>query len=136
MKAVEMVIWMGYLLAGSWYDIRKKAVPLSFLILGGGVAFADLLFRGWESGRMMALLPGVFLILLSRVTRGIGEADGIVLAYAGLISGEKSIFLIFGISLIYIFFCSMILFIRKRTHNIQIPYLPFLLVACLTVWAL
>ena len=53
MKAVEMVIWMGYLLAGSWYDIRKKAVPLSFLILGGGVAFADLLFRGWESGRAM-----------------------------------------------------------------------------------
>lgn len=133
-KVVTMMIWMGYLLVGSWYDIRKKAVPLLFLILGGALVMADLLFWGWESGSMAALLPGLLLVLLSKATRGIGEADGIVLAYTGLIGREKNILLIFGISLIYLFFYSMILFIRKRNRNIQIPYLPFLLAACLTVW--
>lgn len=135
-KVVTMMIWMGYLLVGSWYDIRKKAVPLLFLILGGALVMADLLFRGWESGSMAALLPGLLLVLLSKATRGIGEADGVVLAYTGFIGREKNILLIFGISLIYLFFYSMILFIRKRNRNIQIPYLPFLLAACLTVWTL
>lgn len=132
----EKIILAGYLLVGSGYDIRKKAVPLPFLILGGVFVFADIFFRGWESGRMTVLLPGLLLVLLSKATGGIGEADGIVLAYAGLVSREKNIFLIFGISLLYIFFCSMIFFIRNRNHNIQIPYLPFLLASCLTVWIL
>lgn len=136
LEMLEKVILTGYLLAGSWCDIRKRAVPLLLLSLGGVLAAADLLFRGWESGRVAALLPGILLILLSRATRGIGAADGIVLCCVGFISRSKSILFIFGISLIYIFFYSMILFIRKRNHDIQIPYLPFLLAAYIMVWIL
>lgn len=136
MEMLEKVILTGYLLAGSWCDIRKRAVPLQFLGLGGVLVFVDILFRGWESGRVMALLPGILLVLLSRATKGIGTADGIVLFYVGFISRSKSILFIFGISLIYIFFYSMILFIGKRNHDIQIPYLPFLLAAYITAWIL
>lgn len=136
LEMLEKIILTGYLLAGSWCDIRKRAVPLLLLSLGGVFIFADIFFRGWESGRVMALLPGVLLVLLSKATKGIGAADGIVLFCVGFISRSKSILFIFGISLIYIFFYSMILFIRKRNHDIQIPYLPFLLAAYITVWIL
>lgn len=134
MEMVEKMIVTGYLLVGSWYDIRKKAVPLPFLALGAVLALADIPFRGWEYGRMIAILPGILLLLLSKATKGIGTADGIVLVCVGLLGRPEKIFLIFGISLIYIFFYSMILFIRKRNRNIQIPYLPFLLAAYMTVW--
>lgn len=136
LEMLEKVILTGYLLADSWYDIRKRAVPLLLLNLGGVLVVADILFRGWESGREATLLPGILLVLLSRATKGIGAADGVVLCCVGFISRSKSILFIFGISLIYIFFYSMILFFRKRNHTIQIPYLPFLLAAYITVWIL
>lgn len=136
LEMMEKVILTGYLLAGSWCDIRKRAVPVLFLILGGALVFTDIVFRGWESGRVAALFPGILLVLLSRATKGIGTADGVVLFCVGFISRSKSVLFIFGISLIYIFFYSMILFIGKRNHDIQIPYLPFLLAAYITVWIL
>lgn len=136
MEVWEKVILTGYLLTGSVYDLRKRAVPLWFLTLGGVAVFAEVLFRGWGSGRIAAALPGILLILLSKVTKGIGEADGIVVLYAGFLSRDKNILLLFGISLIYLFFYSMVLFIRKRNHNLQVPYLPFLLAAYITVWKL
>lgn len=136
MEVWEKAVITGYLLAGSWYDIRKKAVPLPFLALGGGAVFADVVFRGWEVSRLTALIPGILMLLLAKATNGIGEADGIVLLYIGFTSREKNILFLFGISLIYIFFYSMILFMRKRNRNIRIPYLPFLLAAYITMWKL
>ena len=35
MELWENVILTGYLLWGSWYDIRKRAVPVGVLFLGG-----------------------------------------------------------------------------------------------------
>ena len=134
MKLLEKGILTGYLLWGSWYDIRKKAVPLQFLFLGGILAVLDIVCRGWDSGRMSAMLPGMGLLLLSRVTGGIGEADGIVLALVGFMSRDKNILLVLGASLLFIFFYSMILFCKKRNHSLQIPYLPFLLAAYITTW--
>lgn len=133
---MEKVIWTGYLLGVSWYDIRKKAVPLWSLLLGGAGVVADIVFVGGGSNRVTAILPGLLLLLLSKATKGIGEADGIILGFTGLISREINSFLIFGISLLYIFFCSMILFFTKRNGKIQIPYIPFLLAAYITAWKL
>lgn len=136
MEIWEKVVLTGYLLVGSGYDIRKKSVPLLFLTLGGVLVLTDVVFRGWEVSRLIALIPGTLMLLLAKATKGIGEADGAVLFCVGFISREKNILFIFGISLTYIFFYSMILFIRKRSHNIRIPYLPFLLAAYITVWKL
>ena len=38
MELWENVILTGYLLWGSWYDIRKRAVPVGVLFLGGVLA--------------------------------------------------------------------------------------------------
>ena len=120
MELWENVILTGYLLWGSWYDIRKRAVPVGVLFLGGVLAVMVIVWKGFECSRLVALLPGILLLLLSKATKEIGEADGILL--------------ILGISLLYIFLYAMILFCRKRNRSLQIPYLPFLLAAYITAW--
>ena len=127
MELWENVILTGYLLWGSWYDIRKRAVPVGVLFLGGVLAVMVIVWKGFECSRLVALLPGILLL-------EIGEADGIVLALTGFISRDKNILLILGISLLYIFLYAMILFCRKRNRSLQIPYLPFLLAAYITAW--
>ena len=117
MELWENVILTGYLLWGSWYDIRKRAVPVGVLFLGGVLAVMVIVWKGFECSRLVALLPGILLLLLSKATKEIGEADGIV-----------------RISLLYIFLYAMILFCRKRNRSLQIPYLPFLLAAYITAW--
>ena len=121
MELWENVILTGYLLWGSWYDIRKRAVPVGVLFLGGVLAVMVIVWKGFECSRLVALLPGILLLLLSKATKEIGEAD-------------KNILLILGISLLYIFLYAMILFCRKRNRSLQIPYLPFLLAAYITAW--
>lgn len=134
MELWENAILTGYLLWGSWHDIRKRAVPLRVLLLGGVLVVMDIVWGGFECGRVVTLLPGILLMLLSKVTKEIGEADGIVLALTGFISRDKNILLILGISLLYIFLYAMILFCRKQNRSLQIPYLPFLLAAYITAW--
>ena len=143
MELWENVILTGYLLWGSWYDIRKRAVPVGVLFLGGVLAgfgyvcegaVIFIVWKGFECSRLVALLPGILLLLLSKATKEIGEADGIVLALTGFISRDKNILLILGISLLYIFLYAMFLFCRKRNRSLQIPYLPFLLAAYITAW--
>lgn len=134
MDLLEKMLLTGYLTWTCRYDVRKRAVPMRILLWGGVFAVVDIMEMGWESGRVVAMLPGILLLLLSKVTGGIGEADGIVLAFVGFICRNQSILLISGISLLYIFFYSMILFCTKRDRRLQIPYLPFLLAAYLTTW--
>ena len=91
MELWENVILTGYLLWGSWYDIRKRAVPVGVLFLGGVLAVMVIVWKGFECSRLVALLPGILLLLLSKATKEIGEADGIVLALTGFISRDKNI---------------------------------------------
>lgn len=134
MELLEKVMVAGYLLWGSWHDVRKRSVPVRVLTTGAVLAFADIIVVGWENDRITVMLPGILLLLLSKVTGGIGEADGMIVALVGFMNRDNNILLILGVSLLYIFFYSMILFCRIQDRNLQIPYLPFLLVAYVTTW--
>ena len=57
MELWENVILTGYLLWGSWYDIRKRAVPVGVLFLGGVLAVMVIGWKGFECSRRVALLP-------------------------------------------------------------------------------
>ena len=48
MELWENVILTGYLLWGSWYDIRKRAVPVGVLFLGGVLAVMVIVWKGFE----------------------------------------------------------------------------------------
>ena len=115
-------------------ELWENVILTGYLLWGGVLAVMVIVWKGFECSRLVALLPGILLLLLSKATKKIGEADGIVLALTGFISRDKNILLILGISLLYIFLYAMILFCRKRNRSLQIPYLPFLLAAYITAW--
>ncbi len=130
------MVWCGYLGWLSLCDIRKKAIPLWMLAVGGLPVFLGLLRNGWNSGIITALLPGAILFLLSLLTNTVGKADGIVLMLLGNACTDGRIWLLLCLSLIYIFLYSMILYISKKDLKRRIPYIPFLLIAYITTWIL
>lgn len=69
MELWENVILTGYLLWGSWYDIRKRAVPVGVLFLGGVLAVMVIVWKGFECSRLVALLLGILLLLCQRQQR-------------------------------------------------------------------
>lgn len=130
------MVWCGYLGWLSLCDIRKKAIPLWMLAVGGLPVLLGLLRNEWKSGIITALLPGALLLLLSLLTNTIGKADGIVLMLLGSAYTDGRIWLLLCLSLIYIFLYSMILYISKKDLKRRIPYIPFLLIAYITTWIL
>lgn len=130
------MIWCGYLSWLSLCDIRKKAIPLWMLAVGGLSVLLGLLRNGWNSDIIAALLPGALLLLLSVLTDTVGKADGIVLMLLSSVCTDGRIWLLLCLSLIYIFLYSMILYISKKDLKRRIPYIPFLLIAYITTWIL
>ena len=131
---IERGVLAAYLMWTGYHDIRRRAVPLTVLAVGGLLLLLDVVFTRGEADRVLAVIPGICLFLLAMVTKGIGRADGILLSYVGYVYGGKNILTVFAISLIYIFFYSMFLFTKEGNRGRQIPYIPFLLAACITGW--
>ncbi len=71
------------------------------------------------------MVPGIILLLLTKMTEAIGMADGIVLIQLGSICRDGQSLLIFCLSLIYIYLYSMILYMLRRDRKRRIPYHSF-----------
>ena len=134
MEMLGKIFFGIYLGWASWHDIREKGIPVIGVLTAGAPALLYLILKGPEKGQWMAMLPGMGMFVLSRVSNGIGEADGITLLLAGCIYHIQKVLLLFGISLIYIFLYSAVVFVIKRNRNSQIPYIPFILAAYITTW--
>ena len=131
---VEKIIWSVYLGKISLCDIRKRTIPVWLLFLGSLLVITDICIMGWETGMIIEMVPGIILLLLTKMTKAVGMADGIVLIQLGSICRDGQAFLIFCLSLIYIFLYSMILYISKKDPKSRIPYIPCLLIAYITTW--
>ena len=84
-----------------------------------------IVWKGFECSRLVALLPGILLLLLSKATKEIGEADGIVLALTGFISRDKNILLILGISFCISFFMQCSCFAESGIAACRSHIFPF-----------
>lgn len=115
-------------------DIRKRTIPVWLLFLGSLLVITDICIMGWKTGIIVETVPGIILLLLTKMTKAIGMADGIVLIQLGSICRDGQALLIFCLSLIYIFLYSMILYMLRRDRKRRIPYIPFLFLAYLTTW--
>ena len=100
----------------------------------GSVKKGDVLGVARVAGIIVETVPGIILLLLTKMTEAIGMADGIVLIQLGSICRDGQALLIFCLSLIYIFLYSMILYMLRRDRKRRIPYIPFLFLAYLTTW--
>ena len=78
---------------------------------------------------LAGLLPGIFLLILARITReAVGYGDGLILLFIGLSLGFWECIGIFFAGLLGIFLAAVLaLLLFGRKKSLEIPFIPFLL---------
>ena len=124
-----------FLVVGSYFDVKKLAVPVWLLFAGGGVGLLGLVMSGIFGGGtavregVAGIVPGMGLLGLSFLTdRKVGRADGIALAIIGVWEGMEGAFLLFCTALFFQSLAAVVLLaLKKASLQGKIPFLPFLL---------
>lgn len=136
--SIGTLIYIGIL---AFYDVTKGEIPVWLLWCGAvfatAVAVYQLVFdkKEWEE-LLLGAVPAILFLLLSRLSKGVGNGDGIVLLQMdGLLFMERLI-MAFGISMVVIaLFSAILLLLKKSSLDRRIPYIPFLWLGCLgAVW--
>lgn len=132
---IQNVMLLGMLGICTIEDIRKREVCIYPVMLFGiaGIVM-HLYYRNLSIYNLLAGIGvGVFLLLISKLTRGkVGEGDGVVLIASGIYLGfwENTRLLLHG--LLFCGICSLILLVcKKKKGTDEIPFIPFLLAAYL-----
>lgn len=128
-------VWKGFvtifLMLNTGWDIRKRKVLLGSIVSFGILGMIHLFFVEKEMVFLVlcGVLPGMFLILCSYVTRqSVGYGDGLIVLVCGLYLGLWQTFAMVFYGLL---FCSAVsvflLLLRKRTYKTGVPFVPYLL---------
>ena len=119
-------------------DIREKKISLWKIKVYGILATAISLWKLFSLNEALGilicrflagLLPGIFLLILSKITReAIGYGDGLILLFIGLSLGFWECIGIFFTGLLGVFLAALlILLFFGRKKGLEIPFIPFLL---------
>lgn len=123
-----ILVFLG---VAAYFDIRYKRIPL--WVQGMGVIFGciGIIIQGPQWTNLFALIPGIFLLVLSFVTgESIGYGDGISVLILGGLAGFNNCMWVLCISLIFVSMAGIILIaIKRATRKTKLPYIPFLLAA-------
>lgn len=134
------ILLLVFLAVCSFRDIKSKKVPALWL-------YASIVCMGIYAGYriavkerdvldlVFALIPGVMAYLLGRMTKQVGEADGMLIFLIGLCLPAKElmevVFLAFTLSAVG----SVFYIIRKRrARGVTIAFVPFLFLGVLFLW--
>lgn len=121
-----------YLLVVSIFDIKEKAIPVLFLVVGGilaGVGAVYSVIVGEVSWYLplLGMMPGAALLVIARITEKMGYGDGIVLLMIGGLIGYRGSLLVLCMGSFFAsIFCVVLLAVRKVKKHSRIPYVPFL----------
>ena len=127
-KMIE-IIMCGILLTCTCQDIRKKSVTVRWLwVCGGILALALTIGNAWNMRTILGgTAIGVFVLILGRITGGIGAADGILLCMTGCCLGAMQNAVLFFTALLFAAVVSLFFLIgMKKPKNYELPFLPFL----------
>lgn len=134
-SGIMQIIALAFIGICAVFDMKKKEIPLILAITGILAALGINLYQignGTQSLLEMAfsLLPGVFLLLISFLTREkVGYGDGLLLLAAGLFIGFYQCLLALCFSLIFSsVFGVLLLLVRKADRSSEIPFVPFLVI--------
>ncbi len=124
---------MGILLTGTYFDIRKKELPVVWLFVCGIIAAAGCILRlckgevYWQT-LIMTIMPGIFLVFLSFASgRKLGAGDGIIFMMIGMISSlQRVLFVLMSSLLLTSIYSICLLAAGKGKKNQTIPYVPFI----------
>ncbi len=138
----EIIISVLYICVCCCFDIKSKKIPIVLFIIGGFLSVIDIMMQSILGnisevlpGKLIGLLPGVFLLLLSRLTNEkVGEGDGILLMILGVMLGFDSILIISCTALfLQSIVACFLLVVKKADKQTKIPYVPFLLAGFITI---
>lgn len=129
---LEVKILVGILLClCSITDLKQKAIPLSYLIIGFALLVVLILLHkdlGYLS-RLKGMSIGGAILVLGKVTRGqIGDGDGILFCLTGLGLGFWDNFYLLFLSLFFSAVFSIVMLVIKKMNRKQtFPFVPFML---------
>ena len=117
----------GFLTFLSIEDIKKKALPVWMLLLGG---IGCLIYGTKNFGVgavLMGMLPGVFMITISKLLpQSLGIGDGILSVMYGMIYGWKRTSIWLMNSFLVAAVIGMIISCMCKKRRIELPFVPFL----------
>lgn len=127
-----MMYWyiVGATAVGSIADVRKKSVPVIFLIAAAaGVVFVAIIERNIPlAARILGSAVGVLFLLVSYVSKeSVGRADAAMIGISGAALGFSVLSIILCISFFLLSIVSLaLLVIKKYGRKDRIPFFPFL----------
>lgn len=133
----ELGMAITILVGCCYFDIKSKHIPVALLFTAGIVAIVDLMMHGVLGSfsniilsRIVGLIPGTLLFILSRLTdEKVGQGDGILLIILGFLIGFDGILVILCIGLfLQSLLACLLLILKKGDKQTKIPFVPFLLV--------
>lgn len=129
-----------FLMAGTFWDIREKKIPVAWMISGLLAACGCMVYECVSHTVairecLWACLPGaLFLLVFVVFHEQMGSGDGLALLVLGGLLGAKRVWLIWLLSLGGVFLFGVMLLIRKKGNGkTKIAYFPFLLLGYLIV---
>lgn len=119
----------------SYEDIKNKHIRVGWLAFFAAAGIILWVIEGkWNIIEiLLAILPGLFVLLLAFGTRGgIGEGDGVLLMTIGTFLGGAGVLQIFVYALFLAGgYASFLLLAKKKGRKYEIAFVPFLLLAFL-----
>jgi len=140
---MNSIIITGYLLWGSWQDIRKRKISCNYLLFGGigGIIAGILSFLkgNWLLSKwLVAFLPGIIILMIARITKEkIGTGDGWVLVVLANYMNLQEVCMLLQTAIILVVLFALLLICGRRvSKDYPIPFLPFLWIAYMILWRL
>lgn len=129
-----------YLIVLGIKDFLDRKIPVWWLAAGAILNVTVGTFRlshgemqGWEM--VAGALPGMLMLLLARLSRKAGYADGIVLTELGMALGLRISIPVFCFSILLTALISMVLLMLRRVRrDTKMPYLTAVAIVALAVF--
>lgn len=132
MEKVQQISVLGMLGGYGLADLKNRNLHTFWMkiFLLEGLFMNIWAWRSFSGDLIWALLPGVFLIFLSKITRGsIGEGDGILVFLSGMFLDAQSVWQILCVAVFFSAICALFLYLfAKKEKQYEMPFVPFLLV--------
>lgn len=126
------IITLVYLVICSYQDIKYKGVSIWLMITGNIWGIIIAISRAVNDELAMeelviAILPGLVMLLTSIISQLLGMADGLMLIMLGMILQPTMVYAQMIISSLLLLVFALILKIYSKNIT-QLPYIPFLLI--------
>lgn len=127
---ILLLLWLAFL---SREDMYHRTLPVVGLWVGGGASLVYLAITTLSGSRsfgqsVLSLLPGLFVLLLAKITDGkVGVGDGWLVLELGLLLGmENELHMLFAAGLLAFWIACYLFMVGQRRRTI--PFVPCLLV--------